>query len=89
MDVKQAVATAKAHFNIVFADEEIGDPTLEEVWFDERRKVWCVTIGIRRDVPSRSLLEPFTRQSQIYYKTVRISDKDGKPLSIRNRDDVM
>ena len=86
MDVKEAVAVAKRHFKEVFADETGGPPTLEEVWFDDSSNVWCITLGIRRNEPAsfRDIMNG--PGANVHYKTVRVSDIDGKPISIRNRD---
>ena len=48
MDAKVAIALAKQHISEVFADELTSPPTLEEIWFDERKQEWFVTLGIRR-----------------------------------------
>ena len=48
MDVKQAVAAAKAHLLDVFGAELMSAPRLEEVWFEDAQRVWCVTLGFFR-----------------------------------------
>ena len=80
MDVKQAVTAARQHFSDVFEQEA----TLEEVWFDDHENVWCITFSLRRPDPG-SWRDPIGA-TKLHYKTVRISDADGKPISIRNRD---
>ncbi|MCF6199006.1 MAG: hypothetical protein L3J67_06330 [Hyphomicrobiaceae bacterium] len=91
MDVKEAVTTARAYFEEVFEDEGIDTPTLEEVWFDEQNDIWCVTMGIRRETTSpanspASMLEQIQGLASVKYKTVRISNKNGEAISIRNRE---
>lgn len=82
MDIKQVVEVAKAHLIDVLGGELPASepPTLEEIWFDAKRKNWCVTLGIvRRTSPVAGLRLP-------EYKTVRITEDEGKLVSIRNRE---
>lgn len=84
IDAKQAIAIAREHFSTLFEGEGQGRPTLEEVWFDDTEKVWCVTFGIRH----RSIgTNPFTmdRRQTADYRTVRVT-QSGKPLSIKLHD---
>ena len=86
MNAKEAVAAARAHFADLFADDH---PTLEEVWFEEREDAWCVTMGVQRPFkPAMSVfnLNKDHPQEVTVYKVVRISNKDGKPLSVKNRE---
>ena len=83
MDVKQAVATAKAYYIDVIGET----PSVEEIWFDEPHDEWCVTLGRRRMIKENALSVMGVQSREVIdYKVVRISDKDGKALSIRNRD---
>ncbi len=92
IDVKRAVSIAKAYVREAFEDELGGAvPTLEEVWFDDEDNVWVVTVGVRhRDVLASLPLSALSFMREIKrvvdYKTVRVSARDGKPLSIRLRD---
>ena len=81
MQVKTAVQKAIAHAKDMFADEHV---TLEEVWYDEPAKGWCVTVGLARQDGS-PLLGGRTRY---HYKTVRLSDDTGDVVSIRNRENL-
>ena len=60
MDVKEAVRTAREYITDLFADENVKHVGLEEVEFDDRSKVWHITIGFSRpwelpeDLPSPS-----------------------------------
>jgi hypothetical protein len=82
MNVNEVVRIAKRHFASVFADERVGDPTLEEVWFEPGEGAWYVTLGIRRTEPSGPLgLNP---PSKIHYKTVKVTDEGGHPVWIKN-----
>lgn len=85
MDVKEAVATAKKYFAEVFEGEG-SPPTLEEVWFDSEKGEWCITMGVLRQAPSSKIFDPLGRENSTHYKTVRISDETGQPISIRNRE---
>ena len=83
MDAKQAVATARAYFNDLFAGE-VGQITLEEVWFEDAKKIWHVTFGVHRTSSSGSgkiVVGNFVTS----YKDVSLSDVDGKPISVTMR----
>lgn len=84
MDVKQAIATARKQFSEVFADED-KQPTLEEVWFDDRNSSWNITFGLRRFGQKPSGVLPGLLGPVIEYKTVTLTDLDGKILSIKIR----
>jgi hypothetical protein len=92
MEVKEAVAAAKRYIQELFADEDIADVGLEEVEFDNARNIWNITTGFSRfrepiDAPPfGNLLVPKRRVRS--YKVVRISDKNGKILSVKNREPV-
>jgi hypothetical protein len=80
VDIKKAVEIAKQHALMVFESEIDHAPTLEEVWHDARKKQWCVTLGIRRGA------SPLAGLNLPEFKTVRIDDKDGDLVSIKNRE---
>lgn len=84
IDAKQAIGIAREHFSALFEGETPGRPTLEEVWFDDADKVWCVTFGIRHRPAGAS---PFTAEPRQIadYRTVRVTES-GRPLSIRLHD---
>ena len=85
MAPKEAVTAAKDIFL-----ELVGEaPTLEEIWFDDKRHEWCVTFGIRRRTINTvgNIMGAVQSRELIDYKVVRISDADGTFVSIRNRDD--
>jgi hypothetical protein len=84
MDAKQAVATAKAYFV-----ELVGEnPSVEEVWFEPTNKTWCITLGRSRMLRQETggLVTTGAKREVIEYKIVRVSDEDGKPVSLMNRD---
>ena len=85
MEVKEAVRIAKEHAAGVFEGETIR---IEEVWFDDPTKEWCVTVGLQRSEPEAALdairlKRPTTR---MHYKTVRIDDVTKAIKSVRNHD---
>ena len=84
MDAKQAIATAKKHLLEMFQDEMLSPPRLEEIWFDDSKYVWCVTLGFFRKPDD--LLKATGTFSTFVYKVVRIDDATGQPQSIRNRE---
>jgi hypothetical protein len=84
IDAKQAISIAREHFSTLFEGEAQGRPTLEEIWFDDAEKVWCVTFGIRHRSVGASPFTMETRQTADY-RTVRVTE-GGKPLSIKLHD---
>ncbi len=84
MNAKQVVSIAKTHLRETFADELLWEPRLEEIWFEDAEKVWCVTLGFFRK-PDEHLRKATGTFSTFDYKIVRLTE-DGKPLSIRNRE---
>jgi len=90
MDVKEVVALAKEYIVDIYASEQVTNVGLEEVDFDPVKSVWFVTIGFSRpwDEP-RNVLAALAAQgayTKRAFKTLRVSDKDGKVLSIKNRE---
>ena len=91
MDAKNAIAVAKQHVADVFGDELTSPPTLEEIWFDERKKQWFVTLGVRRSsnhVEKDFLRDPLGGRNRVLpdYKVLRIADKDGSIVSMQIRE---
>ncbi|MEQ1696958.1 MAG: hypothetical protein ABL901_14070 [Hyphomicrobiaceae bacterium] len=87
MEAKDAVYVAKAYFEELFSEKG----TLEEIWFDEREGgMWYVTLGLKREMqPQVSVFntgKPAYPRIDTTYKVVRVRDKDGKALSVKNRD---
>ena len=80
MDVKQAVNSARQHLLTVMGSEISGPPSMEEVWFDAKRREWCVTLGILRGT------SPLAGINLPEHKTVRVKDSDESLVSIRNRE---
>ncbi len=87
MEVKDAVATAKGHVATLFADEEITEVGLEEVQFDEESDEWWVTIGFKRPWNRPIMDVNVLTQRALFraYKQVRISDSDGRIVSLVDR----
>ncbi len=86
MDVKEAVNLAKAHVSELFADENIVDLGLEEVEHDDRRHQWRITLGFARAWRRPGALAVWTSGfSDRTYKVVTI-DRNGRPLSVKNRE---
>ncbi len=88
MEAKEVATAAKQHLADIMADESIAPPTLEEIWFEPSEQVWYVTLGVRRlaeRVAAGSVANRLGLSRLPDYKVVRISDKDGSALSIRDR----
>ena len=88
MDVKQAAAAAKKHLSELLADEAIAVPTLEEIWLEPKDDIWYVTLAVRRLPTDTEAASPAGRLGLTRlpdYKVVRISNKDGTALSMRDR----
>jgi hypothetical protein len=90
MDVKEAVVAAKLYIIELFAEENISDVGLEEVLLDEQAGQWLVTVGFAR--PWDKVASGFAAALQMginprrSYKVVRISDKTGAVVSVKNRE---
>lgn len=95
MDVKSAVAAAKAYIRDTFAEDQIINVGLEEVEYDLDDGEWLITIGFSRpwDRPRRSAFsaipllpgeerppDPLNRE----YRIVRVKS-DGTVSSVKLR----
>jgi hypothetical protein len=85
MDVKEAVVAAKQYIGEIFGAEGIRNLGLEEVEFDEPANEWRVTIGFSRPWDAAGPVSVMFTPSRSY-KVVRISDKSGKVVSVKNRE---
>lgn len=89
MNVKEAVAQAKAHILDLFAEENLTNVGLEEVEYEDQSGEWIITIGFSRpwDAPRNTLavLAAGTGPRRAY-KVVRISNNSGQVLSVKNRE---
>ena len=87
MDAKQAVQIAKKHVAEIFSDEPIENVGLEEVEFDEFKKVWAITIGFSRfwGHPG-DFVRALDRDAARTFKTVRIHDESGLVQSVKHRE---
>jgi hypothetical protein len=92
MDVNEAVNLAKQRVAELFAIEGVSNIGLEEVEFHEYDNTWSITIGFSRSWD----LQPYNPLSAAIsgqlprptrsYKDVRISDLDGKVISIKSHE---
>lgn len=89
MEVRDAVARAKAHLAQVFADEPIAGIELEEVVRDDSGRSWDVTLGLVRprqaDPAARNYLAELLAASRRSLKVVKVAEPDGRLISITNR----
>jgi hypothetical protein len=86
MNVKEAVAAAKAYVADLFSNEPIQHIGLEEVEFDADHRIWSITIGFTRAwLPAFPPALTYSTKNRDY-KIVRISDANGQVLSIKNRE---
>ena len=89
MNVKEAVAHAKAHILDLFADENLTNIGLEEVEYEDQSGEWIVTIGFSRpwDEPRNTLAVLAAGNApRRSYKVVRISNDSNQVLSVKNRE---
>ena len=87
MDVKEAVVSAKAYVNELFAPEKIEDIGLEEFEFDRPHQEWRITIGFSRPWQGMGALSIATGIPRARsYKVVTVSDADGSVTSIKDRE---
>ncbi len=92
MEVGEAITVAKNYVKKIFDEDGIKNLGLEEVQFDDSSNTWRITIGFSRpwdNVPSLPAgldvafgPPPLSRS----YKMVRLSDADGRVLSVTSRD---
>lgn len=96
MNVKAAVNVAKNYVKDLFADEEVVDLGLEEVEFNNEDDIWNITVGFSR--PQKLRLGALSALNAVgidppsglrIYKVVRINDKSGAVLSVKNREPVL
>ena len=87
MDVKAAARVAKECVADLFEDEEITQIGLEEVEFDSEAHDWNVTIGFTRPWEHSNFLINALgdRWPARSYKVIRINDKDGHMISVKDR----
>ena len=93
MEANEAIAIAKQFVADAFSGELTSAPTLEEIWFDDKKDEWFVTVGLRRPtnhVERNTILDPMAMKSRIVpdLKVVRISNKAGKIPKIIGREAV-
>jgi hypothetical protein len=87
MDVKEAVGTAKKYIQELFSEENIKNIGLEEVEYDEQKNEWQITIGFSRPWQRDNLELPrFIPDAARSYKIIRISEKTGSVISVKNRE---
>ncbi|HEY1300575.1 MAG TPA: hypothetical protein VGF07_08755 [Stellaceae bacterium] len=93
MKVQEAVAAAREQILEFFSDEKIANLGLEEIELDEATNSWLITFGFSR--PWDRLTGPLAaienasrelRPWQRDYKVVRIDNRTGKFISIKNRE---
>ena len=86
MDVKQAVRAAKEYVGDLFSEEEIINVGLEDVYFDDQKKDWEITIGFSRAWDQNSLFPPSLGDGPLgrSYWAVRINDESGQVKSLVN-----
>ena len=94
MDVKEAIATAKAYVKDIYADEELTNLGLEEVDHVLQAGNWVITLGFSRpwNTPrtrAQEILENLGAASPLRrsYKVITIAE-DGTVLSMKNRSKV-
>lgn len=88
MNAKEAIATAKGELLDTFQGEGLAEVGLEEIEYDDREETWRVTIGFRRswNRPVGQLAQALGSAAGRTYKVVALADRDGRLLSIKNRD---
>jgi len=87
MDVREAVQTAKQHLLELFNGEPISYVGLEEVDFDDESQEWIITISFARlweTTPLPTGIGGKPPEGR-HYKVFRISDRDGRVKSIKDR----
>jgi hypothetical protein len=96
MNVKEAIAAAKAYIKDVYADEELSNVGLDETEYDDDNHRWNITIGFSRPwntprTPAQAVLDqigalgPSTSFRKRVYKVVTLSDQ-GDVIAMKNRE---
>jgi hypothetical protein len=85
MNAREAVTLAKQYLLEMLLGEDIEPPTLEEVWFEDKKKVWKVTLGVRRKSVPDSAAGRLGLSQLPDYKTVTILERDGSVVSVKDR----
>jgi hypothetical protein len=85
MNVKQAVNVAKDYISDLFVGEQIRNLGLEEVEFDDHRGIWLITIGFARPWENAGFLSKAGLAEPRSYKVVRVTDEDGRVISVKDR----
>ena len=85
MEVKEAVRVAKECVVELFSGEGIENVGLEEIDLDHG-DCWKITIGFPR-AWDRNISSVLAGQKSRSYKVVRLSDEDGRIVSITNREE--
>ena len=94
MYVKDAARAAAAYVADLFAEEGIHHIGLEEVTFDDEKKVWNVTMGFFRDLDRHTGLAAAIGSSpgidasswrKRTFKIVSVDDRTGEVLSLKHR----
>jgi hypothetical protein len=87
LDVKGAVKVAKAYLTDLLAEEGITNLGLEEIEHDGEQGIWLVTLGFSRNWDATNTLIGLTRDAaHRVYRTLKVSDADGKILSVRRNE---
>lgn len=84
MDTKEAINLAKNYVADMFADEGISNLGLEEVSFDDKDKLWNITLGFSRSWEKNNAMTALGVNPGRSYKIIRISDADKTIVSINN-----
>lgn len=89
MELKEAVARAKAYVADLFADEPIMNIALEEVERDDVSGAWRITIGFGRTFSQFAALARIAgaEGGPRVYRVVTIKD-DGSVVSVKRRDNI-
>jgi hypothetical protein len=80
MNVSQAVTTAKGWVLDVMKDEKPINLGLEEVEFDDEKRIWKITLGFSRPWNStKNALSTLTGDVALRraYRTILVNDNDG------------
>lgn len=84
MDSKEAVQAAKNCVLDHFANEGLANVGLEEIDFDHGG-IWEITIGFSRSWNNNIATVLGGGQAGRSYKIIQINDKDGRIMSIKDR----
>jgi hypothetical protein len=84
VDAKAAAATAVTALQELYADEQLKNIRLEEIWLSDDEKYWYITVGYDSPFSARDPLAAL-RQPAREYKLFKVRVEDGRVMEMKVR----